>query len=83
MRIEVVYFSILRDLAGCERESLELPPEPPPTVGSALGALLERHPRLAHWEDRILLALNCRYARTQDPLADGDELALMPPVQGG
>jgi len=83
MRIEVLYFSVLRQFAGADRESLDLPPSPAPTVALALAALRERHPGFAEWEDRLLVAVNCHYAEPGQPLADGDELALMPPVQGG
>jgi molybdopterin converting factor small subunit len=31
----------------------------------------------------MLIAVNCEYADGTTVLQDGDELALMPPVQGG
>jgi len=33
--------------------------------------------------DGLLYAVNRRYAAREDPLADGDEVALIPPVSGG
>jgi len=47
-----------------------------------LGALLE-DPRFALLPGDALLAVNQTFAERGTPLADGDEVALMPPVSGG
>jgi molybdopterin converting factor small subunit len=51
-------------------------------VVSTLGDLLG-DPRLALLPQEALLAVNHRFADRTSPLADGDEVALMPPVSGG
>jgi molybdopterin converting factor small subunit len=51
-------------------------------VAPTLGDLLA-DPRLAPLPQEALLAVNHRFADRAAPLADGDEVALMPPVSGG
>ena len=76
MTVRVRAFARYRGLLGFE--CLELPlPEP-----SSLGKLLE-DPRLAALPGDALLAVNQAFAVREARLADGDEVALMPPVSGG
>ena len=35
------------------------------------------------WDERLLLAVNAEFANRDSVLREGDEVALMPPVQGG
>ena len=49
-----------------------------PTLGDLL-----TDPRLAPLPKDALLAVNQSFADRATPLADGDEVALMPPVSGG
>jgi len=49
---------------------------------STLGDLLT-DPRLAPLPKDALLAVNHNFADRATPLAEGDEVALMPPVSGG
>jgi molybdopterin converting factor small subunit len=69
------------EVAG--RESLTLPIPAPATVADALAAL-RADPRVG---DRLplnpLCALNFRQVRPGHPLAQGDEIALLPPLAGG
>ena len=51
------------------------------TVGDAVAAVRARAPDAI--PPRPLVALNQRYARSEDALAHGDEVALIPPVAGG
>lgn len=81
MRVTVLLFSLLRELAGTDRHELGLPPEA--TLGEAVDRVGEVFPRLAEWRGPLLLAVNGSYASRETPLAEGDEIALMPPVQGG
>lgn len=52
------------------------------TVGDAVAAVRAKSPSAAI-PDRPLVALNERYATYDDALAQGDEVALIPPVAGG
>jgi molybdopterin converting factor small subunit len=59
-----------------EFAELELPLVP--TIGDLL-----KDPRLARLPGDALMAVNHCFADRATPLADGDEVALMPPVSGG
>jgi molybdopterin converting factor subunit 1 len=82
MQIEVKLFAMLRERAGRDSIVLELPSGA--TVADAvagigaepgMGELIERMP--------IRIALNREYVDQASPVAEGDELALIPPVSGG
>jgi sulfur-carrier protein len=81
MRVRVLYFAILKDVFGCEREELELP------VGATVGGLLEvlrgRRGSVGEVWGSIAVAVNQEYAAVGRVLMDGDEVALLPPVSGG
>jgi molybdopterin converting factor subunit 1 len=81
MRVRVLYFGVLKDLFGQEREELELADGS--TVGTLL-ALMKQHAtaREGVWES-IAVAVNQEYVRASMQLNDGDEVALLPPVSGG
>ena len=53
------------------------------TAGQLLAQLAARHSGLQALCPSLQLALNQRYAPRDAPLADGDELALIPPISGG
>jgi MoaE-MoaD fusion protein len=81
MRIRVRLFAIQRELVGARQVELELP------VGSSIEdawtALVALHPTLAPGRAYVRFARNADYADADTPLADGDELAIIPPVSGG
>lgn len=81
MQIQVLYFAVFRERLGKESEVLELPAEA--TVGSAVAALAERYPAVAALRGRFRVAHNQSFAADTTRLAEGDELALIPPVAGG
>lgn len=81
MRIRVLFFGLLKDICGRTDELLELPD------GSTLGSVFEHYarlfPRLGEMAASIVLARNHEFSKAAQPLADGDEVALLPPVSGG
>jgi MoaE-MoaD fusion protein len=81
VRIKVLMFAILRDLAGEGQTTLEL--EEGATVRDALARLGEKYPRVAPALGRVAVAVNQAYAKGEAVLSEGDELALIPPVSGG
>ena len=81
MRIHVKLFAILRERAGVSEVQLDLPPSA--TVKVAAEALIARYPALGDVAKSTAYAVNCDYAPATAVLADGDELALIPPVSGG
>jgi MoaE-MoaD fusion protein len=80
-RIRVRLFAIQRELAGTREVALELPDGA--DVEAAWEALVARHPVLAAGRSSMRFARNGEYADPGTPLADGDEVAMIPPVSGG
>ena len=79
MRVRVLFFGVLRDMAGSRDEEIEVVKGA--TVAVLLNVYKERMP-LFGW-DSIAVAVNQEYAKSGDVLRDGDEVALLPPVSGG
>jgi molybdopterin synthase catalytic subunit len=73
-------FASYREAAGKGHFDLELPPGS--TVRDAVGRITREHPLIAEGK-QVVIARNREYASLDTPLADGDELALIPPVSGG
>ncbi|HKA87965.1 MAG TPA: molybdenum cofactor biosynthesis protein MoaE [Haliangiales bacterium] len=81
MKIHVRYFAVVRERLRRETEDIELPPGA--TAASALDALAERHEPLRRLRPWLRLVVNQEAVADTTALADGDELALLPPVAGG
>jgi molybdopterin synthase catalytic subunit len=81
MRIRVRLFAIQRELAGTREVPLELPASA--TVEDAWAAVVGRYPVLAPGRASLRFARNGDYAEPATGLADGDEVAFIPPVSGG
>src|SRR5881227_1548046 len=76
MRVTVRLFAGLRELAGTGERDLEL--DSPSTVGDVWPSL-----GLGTEPQGLLYAVNREYAKRGRELAEGDEVALIPPVSGG
>ncbi len=81
MRVRVLVFGVLKDLIHGDSSQLDLPD------GATVQTLLDFYRRLAEthaglWLS-IAVAVNRQYVTAAHPLADGDEVALLPPVSGG
>lgn len=76
-------FAVLRERAGSDTVEVEI--DEGATVGDALRAIAEQHPELAAAVASLplVMAVNRVYAGAGTVLAEGDELALVPPVSGG
>ena len=74
-------FAMQRELAGTRQVELDLPPGS--TIEDAWSALVERFPVLAPGRAAVRFARNADYASVDTVLADGDEVAMIPPVSGG
>lgn len=81
MQVTVLYFAMLRERRGASRDILELPAGG--DVATALAMIAKENPHLAPWLPRIQVAVNQVFAPATQALAEGDELALIPPVSGG
>ncbi len=82
MKVQVLFFSIFREKTGVDEMPLELS-SGDATVSDVLDELFDLHEALRPWDEKMLIAVNCEYADRSTKLSEGDELALMPPVQGG
>jgi MoaE-MoaD fusion protein len=79
--VHIRLFALQRELAGAREVAVDL--AEPATIESAWTALVERHPVLAPGRPSVRFARNGTYADADTPLADGDEVAMIPPVSGG
>lgn len=81
MRIKVLFFGLVRDVVGLREDSVDI------ADGGKLSQVFEhyasRFPRLREMSGSIVLALNQQFSSPSAPLAEGDEVALLPPVSGG
>jgi MoaE-MoaD fusion protein len=81
MRVRVLFFGVLRELAGKAAEELELPDDA--TVRAVIDEYARRIPGLKDSLSSIALAVNQQYAGPDVVLHSNDEVALLPPVSGG
>jgi molybdopterin synthase catalytic subunit len=81
VQIKVLFFGLLKDICGGAEARLELP------AGATAGSVFEHYaaafPRLKQMASSVVLARNHEFASVGEPLSDGDEVALLPPVSGG
>ena len=80
--VKLLFFSLLQDIAKTEEMDFSLVGDSI-TVGALLAALFERFEGLSDWDEKLLIAVNCEYADRDFSIKAGDEVAIMPPVQGG
>lgn len=81
MKVRIRFFAAPREAMSRTEMEQELPPEA--TVGVLLEHLIRDYPVLRAYIDRMRIAVNHRYAAFETHLADGDEIACLPPVGGG
>lgn len=79
--VNVLFFGAARDAAGTDETQLRL--NPPHDSANALEQLLTAYPALRRFGKSLLFAVNQEYARPEQEIRDGDELAVFPPVSGG
>ena len=83
--MKLLYFAWLKNKTGVAEEEVALPAEVA-TVAELLDWLKGRGPGYAEALadlDAVRVAVNQEYARPDDPVGPGDEVALFPPVTGG
>lgn len=81
VRIRVLFFGVLKDIVGQREEWIEVP------EGGRIETVFElyaaRFPRIREASSSIVLALNQQFSPPAAPVAEGDEVAFLPPVSGG
>lgn len=81
MRVTVRLFARLRDIAGASELAREIAPGA--TIETVWRELAREFPALNEYERSISSALNADYARMDQTVREGDEVAFLPPVSGG
>jgi len=81
MRIEVLFFGIVKDVTGSASASVDMAAGA--TVQSLFDNFAGRFPALNDMSKSLVLAVNRKFVPRDRRLADGDEVAFMPPVSGG
>jgi molybdopterin converting factor small subunit len=79
MKVNVFFFGATAEAAGSRL--LEIEVEPNSTAKQVFDLILTTRPKLgAH---RLLFAVNQEYSSGDEPITDGDELAIFTAVSGG
>jgi MoaD family protein len=81
MNVRVHFYSQLRDLIGTQELDLELPDKA--TVQDLLERIYQQKPALRSRDKSILVGAGVEFVDRKYELKPGDEIAIMPPVQGG
>lgn len=80
IRVRTLFFGVYGEMATSREGTTDL------DTGSTVADLVEtlRESRGFDWlPERVVVAVNHRYAESGTTLSDGDEVALIPPVAGG
>lgn len=81
MKVEVLLFASLRDLAEADRITVELAEDA--KVTDLIACIGDQHPALKDGASLARIAIDDRFSNSDDPILPGAELALIPPVSGG
>ena len=81
MQVRVLFFGLLKDLAGRGFELITMPDEA--TVGDVLDHYAKQFASIRGGLSSIAVSVNQEYAKREVKLHAGDEVALLPPVSGG
>jgi molybdopterin converting factor small subunit len=73
---------LFRDICGSDVLELRFE-EPEVVLSSLLDSVYVQFPAMQEWDGKMLTAVNCEYSDRDFVVKEGDEVALMPPVQGG
>ncbi len=79
MKLRIMYFAKLRDLASTSDETVVYGGQ---TVSDLMETLMKTHPGLLN-AGKIMFAVNEQFVSPSAKLKDGDVVALLPPLNGG
>ncbi|MGI9101680.1 MAG: molybdenum cofactor biosynthesis protein [Terriglobales bacterium] len=80
MQVRVLFFGMLKDVAGCSTDFVSLPD------GATIRDLLAHYSadaKLQRYLGSVAVSINQEYAASTAALHENDEVALLPPVSGG
>jgi len=81
MRVRLLFFAVLRDIAGTGERELSL--NDGTTAREVWQWMRDAYAPLAAYTQPPMIAVNEAYASPETVLRDGDEVAFIPPVAGG
>src|ERR1700730_6928714 len=81
MRVRVLFFGQLKEIVGVAAEDAGL--SEGARVEDLFARYARRFPKLAKFRSSIAPSVNQEYSEWRTPVADGDEVAFLPPVSGG
>ena len=81
MRVTILLFARLRDLAGSAELVRDVPAAA--TVQTVWSTLVGEMPTLREYERTMSVAVNADYSKMSASVREGDEVAFLPPVSGG
>jgi molybdopterin converting factor small subunit len=81
VKVHVQFFSRLRDLVDASETDFEV--FDGATVADLLERIYSKRPALRDWDKSILVASGLEFVGRDYVLKNGDQISVMPPVQGG
>jgi molybdopterin converting factor small subunit len=81
MRIHVQFYAQLRDLSGVAELDVDLAGRS--TIRELLENIYEQKPALRAYDKSILVGAGVEFVDRDYVIQPGDEISIMPPVQGG
>jgi MoaD family protein len=81
MKIHVQFYAHLRDLVGIRELDVDL--SEGATVRELLDQIYAKQPALRSQDKSILIGAGVEFVDRNHKLKPGEEIAIMPPVQGG
>jgi len=81
MRVHVELYAQLRELAGLSTMQVDLPDRA--TVAELIEQICQLKPALGAHDKNILVGVGVDFVQRDHVLSEDEEIAIMPPVQGG
>jgi MoaD family protein len=81
MKVRVQFYAQLRDLAGMHQLDMDI--EDGATVRDLLQQVYAQQPKLRSHDKSILIGSGLEFVDRNYRLSPGEEISIMPPVQGG
>lgn len=81
MLVKVLFFGMLKDVAGRSADQVEFPEGT--TLGDVFDHYAGRYPKLREYAGSIVIARNQEFSNWTQIVSPDDEIAFMPPVSGG
>jgi MoaD family protein len=81
VKVRVQFYAQLRDLAGLSTTDVDLAEGA--TISDLLQSVYDKFPALRSHDKNILVGAGVEFVDRNYELKPGDEISIMPPVQGG